>query len=168
MGIEISNPGSHFEIRGNRLFGGGFAAIGISVHLEPPLLSHLDFKLADNTIANFRRRRHSVIDNQLRGAVRGGSHSWQQYLRRRARGGHPLRHQLPQAWQRVLLRWVLGAVVSGNVLDTLFTKIDRDPATVPFIAVNGNLGDCSLRAPVLPRALWRRPSEVSSRAPTRE
>src|SRR5712691_13375838 len=38
-------------------------------------------------------------------------------------------------------RWLLDAIVSGNMLGTLLTKIDRDPATVPFIAIGGNLGD---------------------------
>ena len=54
-GILINHPGSHVEIRGNRLFGSGFGAIGILVHLEvqaPPF--HRNFSVVGNTLANFR------------------------------------------------------------------------------------------------------------------
>jgi hypothetical protein len=142
-GIEISNPGSHFEIRGNRLFGGGFAAIGISVHLEPPLLSHLDFKLADNTIANFRGGGIQLSTTNSAARFDGVAIHGNNIYVDVPGAGSPFGISFLKPGNGTA-RWLLGAVVSENMLDTLLTKIDRDPVTVPFIAITGNLGDCTI------------------------
>jgi hypothetical protein len=142
-GIEISNPGSHFEIRGNRLFGGGFAAIGISLHLEPPLLSHLDFKLADNTIANFRGGGIQLSTTNSAARFEGVAIHGNNIYVDVPGAGSPFGISFLKPGNGTA-RWLLGAVVSGNILGTLLTKIDRDPATVPFIAITGNLGDCTI------------------------
>jgi hypothetical protein len=142
-GIEISNPGSHFEIRGNRLFGGGFAAIGISVHLEPPLLSHLDFKLADNTIANFRDGGIQLSTTNSAARFEGVAIHGNNIYVDVPGTGSPFGISFPKPGDGTA-RWLLGAVVSENMLGTLLTKIDRDPVTVPFIAITGNLGDCTI------------------------
>jgi hypothetical protein len=142
-GIEISNPGSHFEIRGNRLFGGGFAAIGISVHLEPPLLSHLDFKLADNTIANFRGGGIQLSTTNSAARFEGVAIHGNNIYVDVPGTGSPFGISFPKPGNGTA-RWLLGAVVSENMLGTILTKIDRDPVTVPFIAITGNLGDCTI------------------------
>jgi hypothetical protein len=142
-GIEISNPGSHFEIRGNRLFGGGFAAIGISVHLELPLFSHLDFKLADNTIANFRGGGIQLSTTNSAARFEGVAIHGNNIYVDVPGTGSPFGISFPKPGNGTA-RWLLGAVVSENMLGTLLTKIDRDPVTVPFIAITGNLGDCTI------------------------
>lgn len=142
-GIDISNPGSHFEIRGNRLFGGGFAAIGISVHLEPPLRSHLDFKLADNTIANFRGGGIQLSTTNSAARFDGVAIHGNNIYVDVPGAGSPFGISLFKPGNGTA-RWLLGAVVSENMIDTLLTKIDRDPVTVPFIAIAGNLGDCTI------------------------
>jgi hypothetical protein len=142
-GIEISNPGSHFEIRGNRLFGGGFAAIGISVHLEPLLPSHLDFKLADNTIANFRGGGIQLSTTNSAARFEGVAIHGNNIYVDVPGPGSTFGVSFPQPGSGTA-RWLLGAIVSENILSTLLTKIDRDPATVPFIAITGNLGDCTI------------------------
>jgi hypothetical protein len=142
-GIEISNPGSHFEIRGNRLFGGGFAAIGISLHLEQPLLSHLDFKLADNTIANFRGGGIQLSTTNSAAGFEGVAIHGNNIYVDVPGAGSPFGISFLKPGSGTA-RWLLGAIVSENMLGTLLTKIDRDPATVPFIAIGGNLGDCTI------------------------
>jgi hypothetical protein len=141
-GIQLSNPGSHFEIRGNRLFGGGFAAIGIIVNLEPPL-PRLDFKLADNTIANFRGGGIQLSTTNSAARFEGVAIHGNNIYVDVPGAGSPFGISFLKPGQGTD-RWLLDAVVSGNMLGTLLTKIDRDPATVPFIAIGGNLGDCTI------------------------
>jgi Right handed beta helix region len=138
-GIAINNPGGHFEIRGNRLFGGGFAVIGVSVNLEPPL-PRLDFKLADNTIANFRGGGIQLSTTNSSARFEGVAIHGNNIYVDVPGPGSPFGISFHKPGQGTD-RWLLGAVVSGNMLDTLPTKIDRDQATVPFIAIGGNLGD---------------------------
>jgi hypothetical protein len=142
-GIEIINPGSHFEIRGNRLFGTGSVAIGISVHIDPPLRSHLDFKLADNTIANFYGGGIQLSTTNSASRFEGVAIHGNNVFVDLPGPGTPFGISFPKPGTGAD-RWLLGAVVSENMLDTVVTKIERDPATVPFIAVTGNLGDCTM------------------------
>lgn len=142
-GIEISNPGGHFEIRGNRLFGGGLAAIGISVHLEPPLLPRLDFKLADNTIANFRGGGIQLSTTNSAARFEGVAIHGNNIYVDVPGPGSPFGISFPKPGAGSS-RWLLDAVVSDNMLGSLLTKIDRDPVSVPFTAIAGNLGDCTI------------------------
>jgi hypothetical protein len=142
-GILINHPGSHVEIRGNRLFGSSFGAIGILVHLEvqaPPF--HRNFSVVGNTLANFRGVGIQFLTNntsaKFDGVLVHGNHV---YLDAPGEG-LPVGISFGKPGQGTE-QWLRGPMVSNNYLNT-FTKIERDLATVPFFGIGGNIGDCEI------------------------
>jgi hypothetical protein len=158
-GIEITEPGSHFEIRGNRIFGGPFAEIGIGVHLDPPRdnpppVVHRDFRLIGNTI---RLVGDTSANSLVRFGIRLSTSNTQEQFEGVAIHGNNVSIDMPGATVPPVGigfphdpvhggadRWLSGLIVSDNLLGTLHTKIDRDSVTVPFVPIAGNIGDCTI------------------------
>jgi Right handed beta helix region/Protein of unknown function (DUF1565) len=137
-GISLIDPGSNFEIRGNRIFGGG-AFAGIRVRLGSTTLGvHRAFKISGNTIANFGKV-----------GIQFATFNTSERFEGVAIEGNEIFFdgQAPAGAAGIALakpgngtaRWLVNAVVAENRIgDNIELKLDRDRATVPFVAVAGN------------------------------
>jgi Right handed beta helix region len=160
-GIFITSPGSHFEIRGNRIFGAGGNFFGIVVGLASATAGiHRDFKILGNTVAEFTKAgiqlstfntsEHfegvAVEDNEI--YVTGPVPSTAAAIHFPKPGGGTD-------------RWLVHALVTGNRISNNFQlKIDRHRPTVPFVAVSGNPGSRAVFVTVRPKPLWQHRLEV--------
>jgi hypothetical protein len=138
-GISIIDPGSHFEIRGNRIFGNG-EFVGIAVRLATATLGvHRDFKISGNTTANFGKAGIQLstfnTSERYEGVAIEGNEI---YVEGEAPSGSAgIRLGKPGGGTG---RWLIHAVVAGNrISDNIELEIDRHQ-TVPFVAVAGNPG----------------------------
>ena len=139
-GISVIDPGSNFEIRGNRMFGNG-QFVGITVTLATATLGvHRDFKISGNTIANFVKAGIQLstfnTSERFEGVAIDGNEI---YIEGEAPSGSAgIRLGKPGGGAA---RWLIHAVVAGNrISDNIELKIDRHRPTVPFITVAGNPG----------------------------
>jgi hypothetical protein len=139
-GISITDPGSHFTIRGNRIFGSG-DFVGILVGSTTATVGvHRDFKISGNTIANFTDAGIQLstfkTSERFEGVTIDGNEI---YIEGEAPSGVAgIRLRKPGSGTD---RWLVHAVVAENrISDNIERAIDRDRPTVPFIAVAGNPG----------------------------
>jgi hypothetical protein len=140
-GIFITNPGNHFEIRGNQIFGAGGNFFGIVVVLASHTAGvHRDFKILGNTVGEFTKVGIQLstfnTSERFEGVAVEGNEIY-------VTGAVPsdaaaIRFAKPGGGTG---RWLVHAVVAGNrISDNFQLKIDRHAPTVPFVAVSGNPG----------------------------
>jgi hypothetical protein len=140
-GILLTDPGSHIEIRGNRILGRG-AADGVLLRLTgPSVTAHNDIRIVANTIANFGdagiRLSTANTSERFEGLeIRANEISAEGDA---TTGLVGIRFAAPGSGGG---RWVERAVVSENrIADAVPVKIERHGPTVPFLTISGNAGD---------------------------
>jgi Right handed beta helix region len=138
-GISITNPGSHFTIRGNRIFGSGNFT-GILVGATSATVGvHRDFKISGNTLANFTDAGIQLstfrTSERFDGVTIDGNEI---YIDGEAGGAAGIRLRKPGSGTT---RWLVRALLAENrISENIQLPIDRHTQTVPFIAVAGNPG----------------------------
>jgi hypothetical protein len=140
QGIVMEDPGSHVEIRGNRLLGNGeFVGIGVTLKLHTVGV-HRDFKITGNTVADFARVGIQLSTFDASERFEGVSIDGNEIYLTAA--------TVPSTAVGISLRSGGGtgrslerAVVAENrISDNIHAKLDRPRPAVSFIAIAGNPG----------------------------
>jgi hypothetical protein len=161
-GISITDPGSHFTIRGNRIFGSG-NFIGILVGATSATVGvHRDFKISGNTIANFTDAGIQLstfrTSERFEGVTIDGNEI---YIDGEATSGAAgIRLRKPGSGTA---RWLVRALVAENrISENIQLPIDRHTQTVPFIAVAGNPAAAPFSRATAHRKAWYRHRSAAS------
>jgi hypothetical protein len=140
-GISFTDPGSHIEVRDNRIHGRGHAA-GISMRLEGDTDTvHRDIRIVGNTVTSFADAGILLSTGNTAERFDGVEISENDISADDAPTPNDLvgiRLSQPGTGQD---EWLQRALVTGNrIAASIATKIERDAQTVPHLAIGGNAG----------------------------
>ena len=142
VGLELIDPGSSIELRGNRIVG-RHQSIGISVRLSgSPPGAHRDIRIIDNTITNFADAAIRLTTSNTTERYEGVEISSNQIDADAAAPSTNLTGIRLARPGNGNAQWLSDVIIANNRFGaTISTKIERHTPTVPSINIAGNVGD---------------------------